>query len=891
MLIPLIKIFTLFISGILIVSPTLAQINRSSLPDDQQTVENREKARQCSEVSGVYAPETGCFCPTLNEFISLNRESEKQRCQGSFAEAQMNSLLEINSREPFRKNCEGVCLENSTQFGCPRILNARLFQDQERSHLGIISSPASECETNETITPSELEADINQSNFIESFTPSKLVSSPSCLPQTINQQDGRSGRGHRGRVTRREVTPKDKTRFVADYYYSMKKLERSIEQTLTRLASLKEIVGEEGDSLLPEVVCDFQEFPALVEKCQTLKQCQAPGQSIDVAEQTIEAIKAKKLLEEELRTSVRPKIVSATDQYTERNRESAWSSPNPQNSEPPEPLSDLSDELESLTDEEKKLDSTIGMIDQLYPWINGNKFKPGFSDLSEEEKESPQNVASLLKDQAEVTKQELLETLKEQKQALKCLNSQTFDPEQCENVFEVIAQAPNLDDLDSQEDLNSSSLSALKAAQCREDVREQRESANDLVEGLALDALLMAGTLGLTGIALGGKAAVRVAKLLSGGRLTKPTRVMTGALLSAEVLASMDHAQHAVRECNENWNRIEGTQFQSNNNTCSEEIKETATLKSNYKSCLMEVGLTSLPFIVPGAVAVTRAVAPAVRAISERIKIQRLRRLSTTLLGRPPSDNQLDAISRAHRVGEDRLREASTSNLATPSSRSFYTKDEIRRKARMLQEAGFTVSQIRTLMEAGVVGRRSRNKNPSNNQQNTALERQTQAQQTKAFNDQKYAVFTDLNLRLQNLYINNKDEIINNLTRDTRQGERHRVIILLREVKHIDNQGQQFPVDKLEKLIELMNVLRKHGISPQNELRATAGIKVPTGGIKLESLNQKTKDRKVYHAHIEGGRTDVVCWERDANNIIQITYIGKHPSNYKVCFKDFPNRT
>ncbi len=840
----------------LIITTALAQPDRSSLQDDQQTREERNNTRQCSEIGGVYYTETGCFCPSLEEFINLNQESEKRKCHNQFAEEQMSTLLEINSiRDPLEENCAGVCLENQALFGCPNILKTFLSQDQKSSHLGIVSSPISQCETDGAKpNPSHLEADINQADFIESFIPLRPVSSPDCLPQTTNRVGGRSGRGRRGRISGRAVTTKDQTRFVADYYYSMKKLERGIEQTLTSLASLGEMVGEEGHSLLPEVACDFQEFPALVEKCENLKQCSAPGKSLDVAEQTIQALQAKKLLEDKLKKSVRPQITSVADQYIQRNRTGAWSKTRPdrQNSEAPENLSVLSEDLKSLTDQEKKLTSTIGMIDELYPWINGNKFKSGLSDLLEEEKESPQQVVRLLKDQAEVTSLELMDTLKEQKQALKCLNSQVYDPEQCQNTLQVIASSPKLDDLESPNSygLRDSSLSALKAAQCREEARDKRESANDLMEGLALDALLMAGTLGLTGIALGGKAAVKVARVLSAGRATKPTRGMTGALLSAEVLASMDHVQDTFDECNENWNRIEGAKFQSSNNSCSEEIKETATLKANYKSCLMNVALLSLPVAVPGTVALARTIQKTSEKISD---LRRLRKSAEESLGQTLSNDQVRAIHRAHLVGEERL--SRVTNWIN-QARTVYTRPEIRQKATILREAGFIASQVRALMEDGVVG---------HNRPPQTLEQERERTVT---------ILSNLLARTDETQI---QELLNGLTRIKRRaGENHIVMLPYNRANNIGHKGNKFPPEKLNELTQLMNILRRTGLSPPPNETLPRGVSKPSTGFRF-------RDRHVYHAHISGKKY-VVCWKKDQNGIIQIIYIGTHNNNYKnIC--------
>ena len=105
MLMTLIKIFMPLTSWMLMITPTLAQ-------DDQQAGDIREKTRLCSEASGVYYGEEGCFCPSLDEFINLNQESEKQECYNHFAEEQMNTLSEINSMRDFGKNCAEVCPEN-----------------------------------------------------------------------------------------------------------------------------------------------------------------------------------------------------------------------------------------------------------------------------------------------------------------------------------------------------------------------------------------------------------------------------------------------------------------------------------------------------------------------------------------------------------------------------------------------------------------------------------------------------------------------------------------------------------------------------------------------------------------------------------------------------------
>ncbi len=657
-----------------------AQTNNSPIPSHQ------EQTHLCSQANGVYLPERGCFCPALNKFISLNQESEKRECQNNFAVEQVNTLSTITmEREPLRQNCIEVCPKNQPPFFCPRILKSLIFQDKKSSHFGITSSPVAQCKTPEKVNPSQLEIDINQSHFIESFVPPRRVSSPSCALNTTNQT-GQMSRNQR------EVTSQDKGRFVADYYYSMKRLEKGIEQTLTQLTSLNEISAEKGQALLDHnVACDFKEFPALIEKCKNLKQCSAPGRVIETAKQTIQALDTKKLLEKELNT-IRPQTILETNRYISMSQTTGFQTENTEPSEYSKVLEAQKEKIESLKNQEEKTTATIGMIDKLYPWITGNKFESGLSDLSEKEQKSPQNIANLLKDQAKATKTTLLEKLKKQKQALQCLNNPVYMPDQCKNVFETLSDSPLLDDLDSY-GLSAPALSALKMAKCRALQREKKESTDNLIEILALDTLLTAITLPLTGIAAGGRAAMKVAKLLSVGSKSKPTLGMTGGLLGAEVLASTEHIKHAHKECSQNWNQLEEAKFESHSINCSEKIKETATLKANYKSCLMSTAFATLPFAFPGATATVRAI----RETSKKAKeLKRFKTLGEQSLGKPLTDKQVKAIYKAHFVGKIGIEGARLE--------SSYTWHELRQKTKILRDAGFTPEQSRKLIESGIIG-------------------------------------------------------------------------------------------------------------------------------------------------------------------------------------------
>src|SRR5262245_11377749 len=69
------------------------------------------------------------------------------------------------------------------------------------------------------------------------------------------------------------------------------------------------------------------------------------------------------------------------------------------------------------------------------------------------------------------------------------------------------------------------------------------------------------------------------------------------------------------------------------------------------------------------------------------------------VVGRPLSDSKLHAVAQAHLVGSgERGRNGGMAQLGN------YTPAQLRKKATILKRAGFSKSERRSLMEAGVVG-------------------------------------------------------------------------------------------------------------------------------------------------------------------------------------------
>ena len=115
----------------------------------------------------------------------------------------------------------------------------------------------------------------------------------------------------------------------------------------------------------------------------------------------------------------------------------------------------------------------------------------------------------------------------------------------------------------------------------------------------------------------------------------------------------------------------------------------------NQESCVLAASLTALG--VAGATPlVHRAVTRGLLSTEHQGRLQR----AETVLGRRLSAQERQAVIQAHYVGFGQ-RGRDGQNLAGLNN---YTPEQLRQKARILEEAGFSPAERRSLMEAGITG-------------------------------------------------------------------------------------------------------------------------------------------------------------------------------------------
>ena len=229
---------------------------------------------------------------------------------------------------------------------------------------------------------------------------------------------------------------------------------------------------------------------------------------------------------------------------------------------------------------------------------------------------------------------------------------------------------------------------------CLQTQRKAVKDVNKEVALLGLDTVLVVGTMGLGSTAVAGRIALRMGGPLSKAQKgSKAKRFQNAGIFGADVSLSAPYMQEAMNICEDELNQLEET-AEETNKVC-EKLSIGVKHTSNVKSCILQASLASLPITLPILGLAGIAVAKGIRGAKTSSSAQK----AEEVLGLRLSSSQRRAVEEAHLIGQgERGKNGALAGIGN------YTEDQLRRKADILNRAGFSKNQRRQLMEAGVVG-------------------------------------------------------------------------------------------------------------------------------------------------------------------------------------------
>ena len=622
-------------------------------------------------------------------------------------------------------------VESIPEDTCPKfIIEQQVLRDQKISLT--TDSPDEICSTstvnnlNHFKNAGEFESYLQNNPFFAELNKKSGSTPPdfsSCLSQRVSVP---VGLGKTALALSTKALPESKKKLaVAEYYSSLRRLSDGVERSLQNITAIDLMIGE--NSLLTDISCNsFDPLSGEVKsQCRSIKQCPVNNNSQlrESSKDTLLALQAIEAIDKEIRRLIGPRGNSR------KNRK----------------------EIEELKERKKNLQN-------LYPWIVGKVFKDtydrddysNYAESSEEAKGKMENqMANLIKNQLTHTREKLKERKEDFIKASSCIKG---DEDLCNqlDMAKVLAKTPpiNHDEVferdrkkelkrryEHEENLSPEERKEYREFLTTEEKREyrnlltkvgeadglfelagclqtQRKAVKEVSRELALGALdlgIVIGTMGLGSPYVAGRLAVRlgsaVSKATQAKNLSKAKRLQSLGIFGTDVSFSSPYMQEAMEACEDTLNQLEEMQTEEQtanaekNNKLCENLPVRAKQTSDLKSCILQASLASLPITLPilglAGLAVARGLGKASSSLPSISASKRAEEVLKTKL----SPVQQRAVEEAHLVGRgEKGKDGSIAGIGN------YTEDQLKRKADILKQAGFSRNQRRTLMEAGVVG-------------------------------------------------------------------------------------------------------------------------------------------------------------------------------------------
>ena len=662
---------------------------------------------------------------TALSFLSTDVAKANSERKLSSSQAVVDVIERLNTGGP-DATCES-CLHFSypSNRDCPvKWIELAILRGDQRG----ISSPDSKC-IDEVVKLSSSRDPLKTVSDVETYLRghagfSSLREEVPVISQCLSESVEVSRVGNWSFTNLNRILPESKHKLaVAEYYSDLYRLDRGMGEVVDNIAAIDHLITP--SDLLKDTSCTMLS-KEMEESCEAVRKCKNNTSSDELSsinqasQNTIIAMQAVEKIEEKL------KWLKASGNV----RRSLG--PRPQN----------------WKAQVERLESSKRDIENLYPWIVGRKFQSAYSadDFKDftiggvEDSDTRDNhtnqeliakMSEIITEQLTHTKGKLQEKQHKMLQASRCLTQNRF----CSDVDleEILSATRPLDEgnlFTSTEDLKSISSSALfSQVSCLQEQRRTQSEMNKELAFAGLDLALIAGTMGLGSGIVGAKiamvktatkAGMRVGGSASKGRTTLTFQNLQGlGVIGADAGVSTHFIKEAVKQCDSLLNQLENVGEAKNKEDVCEDMSLQVKHTSDLKGCILQAGLASLPAVLgigalAGGVATGTRLANQVAGdaihgkkfqewLTELEDASRIRNkeVAEEVLGKKLTDEQAQAVQRAHLVGAT---DTVGRDGLSPPGIGNYTDAHLREKSEILQAAGFSQAERRKLMEEGVVG-------------------------------------------------------------------------------------------------------------------------------------------------------------------------------------------
>ena len=443
-----------------------------------------------------------------------------------------------------------------------------------------------------------------------------------------------------------KTIPEDKHQsFITEYYVTAKRLQDRLKNQFHNIAAIDQLIGE--DQMLEDVDCEQSVSQEAQTECEQLQQCNTSSSKEEskkrlneLSSGTVTALAVKRELE---KTEEACKLKSHSSRRPQiRDKKKCH-----EKIEIVETDKD-GNQIKKKVYKKKYLEGQVALYKELYPWIIGKTFNKGIenSDILEkiqnlndktrdkELKNIQNEVAKNIKTQLKKTKKALSESIKGTKKTYKCM----IKNEDCKNIPDgvanldstqygymnkIIQTSPPIhpDLLSSGGSTSNSNLLApyFEEAQCQQNQRQIAEKNQKKEKSLALDAVVLAGSIILlipsgstSSLAITatmtrlGLTTARVGQLATATNKAKlainTKKLLKIGVIGGDAAATGLIANEAVNTCSNDIENLDLSINQKNTGDICTNLSATAQHTSSLKSCITQASIATLAVAIPGGV-------------------------------------------------------------------------------------------------------------------------------------------------------------------------------------------------------------------------------------------------------------------------------------------------
>lgn len=489
----------------------------------------------------------------------------------------LSFFSELNSRELECERCVSFHDPNAPE-ACPDFFIKQILE-KDYSSTFFLKSSVKQCRSASKFVSSgdtkwgfesaeDLETYLRGRKEFSSFKSSPAITR--CVSQSIVLDS----------MDQPKALPEDQQKIaVAEYYFTLKRLQDSLQGNIEDLAGIDTLIGGRG-RLLRGISCNNLDLAEEAKaNCEEIKRCSSDkGRLLEEGQNTLVVMQAIEVID--------AKIKNLKGLRSRTARKNAG-------------------EIKTLRERRKNLQS-------LYPWVTGKVFQGGYDP---EKIKTKEQMAGLIRKQLEKTKEKLKKQFQDVKQVLSCVTGVRKRGCSQEGVGKVISQTSILPIkdifgserkkmLENAENLNESdkidfsreSLAEVHFAEveCRQINRGLIKEQNRELVLAGFDTIAVIGTMGL------GSAIVMARLAAKAGLAVRARRIQMGALIALDTAFSAPYMKEAYEICSTEVDKLEREEAQalSSHNVC-ERFPVRSRLSGDYTSCILSASLASLPITLP----------------------------------------------------------------------------------------------------------------------------------------------------------------------------------------------------------------------------------------------------------------------------------------------------